>query len=144
MGVSGIGVAAGCARPVVDAGCVPLGAKPYLPSALLLQFLPPRWHPVGGRAGAGECGAAGCHRRRLCGAARAPLGEPVHQRCVARCTQLYHPPPAAAPPRRSPQVFTRERKAKADRKRMLRLSAVLGVVTLLLLAANAGLTWGGA
>lgn len=47
------------------------------------------------------------------------------------------------PPTHACQVFTREHKARADRKRMLRLSAALGVATLLLLAANAGLTWGG-
>lgn len=40
-------------------------------------------------------------------------------------------------------MFTAQRKARADKKRMTRLAAVLGGTLLLMLAANAGLTWAG-
>lgn len=41
-------------------------------------------------------------------------------------------------------VFTAQRKAKEGKKRMTRLAAVLGSTLLLMLAANAGLTYAGA
>ena len=118
-------------------GCRKGGEQRSLPGARRGRSPRPGVEQPAARARAARAAAGGDRRRTR--HILAPFTQPP------ACPPLSPTPPdGSLSIQEMVQVFTSQRKAAAGKKRMTRLATILGSILLLMLAANAGLTYAGA